>query len=419
MTTVAGGLLLALGAVYAWTLLRWSLGFRRVVAETDSRPLLSDAALPTLTVVIPARDEEATIGSCVDSVLATDYPEDKLEVIVVDDDSSDRTAAIVRGRIAQQLHPAPVLELAGVHEDRQLDGLGTPQEPTEQTERPSRLRLIQIPENRRRARAHKKAAIEKAVSHASGEIILTTDADCQVPRLWPRALASAFDTPEVAFVSGPVRYDLGHRPTLFARLQAMDFFGLMACGAGGIGIGRPNLANGASVAYRRATFEALGGFSGIDHVTSGDDELLMQKIAYGTDLTVRFCAAPDAVVLTEPVHSLRQFVHQRKRWASKGTNYPPRLQRMLLGVVGFFAALVLTGLATPFVPALAPYLVAAIGLKALSDLTVLGPAARRFKQMSLLRVYPLHLLLHAPHSLLVGLLGPIGGFEWKTRHVDR
>ena len=401
MTALAGVALLVLGLADASTLLRWAVGFRRVATQSDARLQLDDDALPTITVVIPARDEEATIGACVDSVLATDYPEDKLEVIVVDDDSSDRTAEIVRQRVAKG-----ALALAGMGDDPQLEDEGL-------------LRLIQIPENRRRARAHKKAAIEKAVAHATGEIILTTDADCVVPPLWPRALVSAFDEPEVAFVSGPVRYALSDRPTLFSRLQAMDFFGLMACGAGGIGIGRPNLANGASVAYRRATFEALGGFSGIDHVTSGDDELLMQKIAYGSDLAVRFCAEANAVVVTEPVHSLRQFVHQRKRWASKGTNYPPRLQRMLLGVVAFFAALVLSVLALPFVPALAPYVLAAFGLKAVSDLSVLVPAARRFNQMRLLAVYPIHLLLHAPHSLLVGLLGPIGGFEWKERRVDR
>jgi len=408
MTEIAGGALLVLGLAYTWTLVHWAIGFHRVAAQSDARRVLSNDELPTITVVIPARDEEATIGSCVDSVFATDYPEDKLEVIVVDDDSSDRTAEIVRQRATRfTLEPqVGASHLVGTDNDHQPDET-------------RRLRLIQIPENRRRARAHKKAAIEKAVSHASGEIILTTDADCWVPPLWPRALASAFDGPEVAFVSGPVRYALGDRPSLFARLQAMDFFGLMACGAGGIGMGRPNLANGASVAYRRATFEALGGFSGIDHVTSGDDELLMQKIAYGTDLTVRFCADPEAVVLTEPVHSLRQFVHQRKRWASKGTNYPPRLQRMLLGVVGFFAALVLSVIALPAVPELAPFVLAAFGLKAASDLTVLGPAARRFHQMRLLAVYPIHLLIHAPHSLLVGLLGPIGGFEWKERRLDR
>ncbi|HEX8384753.1 MAG TPA: glycosyltransferase, partial [Rubricoccaceae bacterium] len=268
-TAAFGLVLVALGGLYAWRLGVWAAGFRRVTRETDGRPAVPDARLPTVTVVVPARNEEASIGACVDSVLASDDPADRLAVIVVDDDSSDRTAEVVRSRMAGALVGAG----GGAADDAEGDG---------------RLTLVRVPENRRRERAHKKAAIEKAVAQATGEVVLTTDADCTVPPGWARAMASAFDGPETAFVSGPVAYRLGARPSLFVRLQALDFFGLMACGAGGIGIGRPNLANGASVAYRRETFAALGGFSGVDHVTSGDDELLMQKVAYQTPLDVRF-----------------------------------------------------------------------------------------------------------------------------------
>ncbi len=254
---------------------------------------------------MPARNEEDTIGACIDSVLAQDYPAGRLELIVVDDDSQDATAEVVRSRMT-----------------RRLVAVGEEDAASDEVEGDGPLRLVRIPENRRRERAHKKAAIEKAVAHARGELVLTTDADCVVPPGWARAMAGAFDGPETAFVSGPVAYALGARPSLFVRLQAMDFFGLMACGAGGIGLGQPNLANGASVAYRRETFAALGGFSGVDHVTSGDDELLMQKVAYQTPLDVRFCATPGATVLTEPVRTLHAFVHQRRRWASKGALYP-------------------------------------------------------------------------------------------------
>ncbi len=396
----AGWILVALAAAYALRLGGWAIGLQRVVREV--RPAVPDARLPSLTVVVPARNEQHTIGACVDSVLAQDYPADRLTVIVVDDDSQDATAAVVRKRMT------PAFALAG-GDAGEVEGDG-------------RLRLVRIPENRRRERAHKKAAIEKAVAHATGDVILTTDADCTVPPGWARAMASAFDGPETAFVSGPVAYTLGARPNLFVRVQALDFFGLMACGAGGIGLGRPNLANGASVAYRRETFAALGGFSGVDHVTSGDDELLMQKVAYQTPLDVRFCPAPGATVLTEPVRTLQAFVHQRRRWASKGALYPPRLQAMLLGIGAFFIALVLALLALPVVPALAPFVVAAFALKALGDLAVLVPAARRFGQTRLLWAYPAHLVLHAPYSLMVaalGLLGARSGFEWKGRRVDR
>ena len=404
----AGWLLVALAAAYAARLGGWAVGLRRVFRDADARPPVPDARLPTVTVVVPARNEEATLGACLDSVLAQDYPAGLLTVIVVDDDSQDATAEVVRRRMA----PAR-LALAG----DTGEGVADPE-----IEGDGRLSLVRVPENRRRERAHKKAAIEKAVAYATGELILTTDADCTVPPGWARALASAFDGPETAFVSAPVAYTLGPRPSLFVRVQALDFFGLMACGAGSIGLARPTLANGASVAYRRETFAALGGFSGVDHVTSGDDELLMQKVAYQTPLDVRFCPDGGAVVETLPVHTLRAFVHQRRRWASKGALYPPRLQAMLLGIGAFFIALVGAALALPFVPALAPYLAAAFALKAAGDLAVLVPAARRFGQTRLLWGYPAHLVLHAPYSLLVAILGLLGassGFEWKGRRVDR
>ena len=400
----AGWILVALAAAYAVRLGGWSWGLRRVVSEV--RAAVPDAHLPSVTVVVPARNEQGTIGACVDSVLAQDYPADRLDLIVVDDDSTDATADVVMERMRALFLAAPGVASLGPDDE----------------ELPPRLTLIRIPENSRRERAHKKAAIEKAVAHATGDVILTTDADCTVPPGWARAMACTFDGPETAFVSGPVAYALGRRPGLFVRVQALDFFGLMACGAGGIGLGRPNLANGASVAYRRETFDALGGFSGVDHVTSGDDELLMQKVAYQTPLDVRFCAVPGATVLTEPVRTLRAFVHQRRRWASKGALYPPRLQAMLLGIGAFFVALVAAVVALPVVPALWPYVAAALGLKALGDLAVLVPAARRFGQTRLLWAYPAHLVLHAPYSLMVaalGLLGARSGFEWKGRRVDR
>ena len=60
-----------------------------------------EGAAPAVKVIVPARDEAANIGRCVGAILAQDYPRDALQVIVVDDDSRDRTAAIVRA-LAQQ-----------------------------------------------------------------------------------------------------------------------------------------------------------------------------------------------------------------------------------------------------------------------------------------------------------------------------
>ena len=232
-------------------------------------------------------------------------------------------------------------------------------------------------------------------------------------------MAAQIEGTEVAFVSGPVAYEVAGGDGWFVRLQALDFFGVMACGAGGIGSGRPSLANGACVGYRRETFDALGGFSGIAHVTSGDDELLMQKVAYQTPLDVWFCASREALVSTAPLRSVRAFQPQRKRWASKGAHYPKPLQRMLAVRAAFFVARVASVVALPFVPDLSLFVLGALALKATGDLSVLIPATRRFGQRRLLAVYPIHLLIHAPQALLAFVLGPVGGFEWKGRQLDQ
>lgn len=400
---VASGLaLFALGVHYLIRLGAFASGFAQTAREADTCAP-DPAFLPFVTVIVAARDEEATIGRCMDAILASDYPEDRFEVIVADDDSDDATPDVVERRISTLARRHPVL--AGVGGDEPIE---------------SPLRLVRVPHDPDRLRAHKKRAIEWAVAEARGEIVLTTDADCVVPPNWLGAMAGAFEDEDLAFVSGPVRYD--PRGGLFVKLQALDFLGLMACGAGGIGIGRPNLANGASVGWRRDVFESLGGFSGIDDVTSGDDELLMQKIAYEGlgPLAVRFVNRPEATVVTEPVRSRREFMHQRLRWASKGMRYQRGLQMMLLGLGLFFVGLTVGAVALPFMPGLAPWLLAAFGLKVAGDLAILLPATRRYHQRELLAVYPVFAVAHVLHSLFVGVVGPLSrGFEWKGRRLDR
>ena len=89
-------------AIVIWLILR-AFGQRGLLPRLPAAaPLLADAA-PHITVVIPARNEEANIGRCLRSLLAQDYPADRLKVLVIDDHSSDDTGAIV-GAIAAR-HP--------------------------------------------------------------------------------------------------------------------------------------------------------------------------------------------------------------------------------------------------------------------------------------------------------------------------
>src|SRR5690606_9368629 len=118
-----------------------------------------------------------------------------------------------------------------------------------------------------------KYAITKAIELASGEIIVTTDADCRMGANWIRTIMAYFDKHDSYLVSSPVAYS--EEKSRFERLQTLEFLYLIGLGAAGIGNGNPTTCNGANLAYRRDVFFEMGGFKGSDNLASGDDELFL------------------------------------------------------------------------------------------------------------------------------------------------
>jgi chlorobactene glucosyltransferase len=86
-------------AIMAWLIAR-AVKQRGCLARLERAPPPGGGA-PSVAVIIPARDEEANIGRCLESLLAQDYPPSRFRVLVVDDHSADSTASIVR-RLGQQ-----------------------------------------------------------------------------------------------------------------------------------------------------------------------------------------------------------------------------------------------------------------------------------------------------------------------------
>lgn len=135
-----------------------ALTARRRWARSQPAPQAHDHPLPTMTVVVPAFDEEAVIGAKIVDTFAQDYPHDRLEVVVVADGSSDGTAAIAR----QQ----------GV-------------------------RVLWRPQ-----RQGKSRAVNRGVAAARGELVCLSDANCALAPGSLRRLAAGFADPRVAVVSG-------------------------------------------------------------------------------------------------------------------------------------------------------------------------------------------------------------------------
>ena len=198
------------------------------------------------------------------------------------------------------------------------------------------IRVLSVPDDFSK-NAHKKRAVRFGIENAKGMIIVTTDADCVHDEEWLKSLVLSFDS-VTGFVSGPVEFETDNG--LFSEFQKLEFAGLVLCGAGLIGSGHPTICNAANIAYRKKVFDEVGGFKDQMNLSSGDDELLMQKIAKDSDFKVKFCIDKKSIVRTFPNKTIGDFYQQRKRWASKGLFYSDKsLVLKLIFIYTFYVGL--------------------------------------------------------------------------------
>lgn len=237
-----------------------------------------------ISIVIACRNEEKTIGNLLDRLLVQHYPVDKLEIIIVNDHSTDNTVNVVSDKIRTSAYRCTVVHNSGTG---------------------------------------KKAAITEGVKLAQGDIILTTDADCSPDTHWAAAVNRSFYNDTIKMTFGPVK--IKSDDSVFDNMQAIEFASLIGSGAATAGFGFPTMCNGANLAFRKDVFVALDGYSGNEHIASGDDEFLMRKIETSYPGAIRFNPDRESIVATTPQPTLHDFLQQRIRWASKwkqhdGTN---------------------------------------------------------------------------------------------------
>ncbi|MDO7853780.1 glycosyltransferase [Hymenobacter convexus] len=332
------------------------------------------------SILIAARNEAAALPQLLRDLAAQTLPAAQFEVLIADDHSTDATAALVAAAAAASAFS---------------------------------LRLIALPA----AETGKKAALQAALKAARAPWLVCTDADCRLGPGWLAAYAALiYQKPAVNFISGPVL--LTGPDTLFAQLMGLEFAGLVGVGAACLVRQQPTMCNGANLAYRRATFEAVGGFADNAHLASGDDEFLLHKIHAAFPGTAHFLADGAAVVHTAAPPTLRALLRQRVRWASKWRHYQsPASRRLALLVLGANVALAVGAGAGLVWPALWPWVLAAWALKLGGDVWFMAPVLRFLGRRKWLPLLPLLQVLYAPYALGVGVAGLRGGYEWKGRTV--
>lgn len=162
----------------------------------------------------------------------------------------------------------------------------------------------------------KKAAIEAGIKDAKGELIFTTDADCELPSEWINHILKHLEDPAIQMVAGPVMTK--ESITFFQRFQQIEWASILLVTQYAMANENPLMCSGANLAYRKQAFQKVNGYQGNMEILSGDDEFLLKKIAdqYGAE-AIGYAIEEEALVLTNALKNWSELFSQRVRWASK------------------------------------------------------------------------------------------------------
>ena len=340
--------------------------------EPDFRPI-------PVTVIIPVRNEAAHIKNCLLSLFNQSYPAAHTDILVVNDFSTDDTAAIV----AKYSDKCRLLNLS----DYLTDSVNS----------------------------YKKKAIETGVAHSNAELIICTDADCTMGKDWILGLVSAYQKDNRVFIAAPVKIiPDGSALSVF---QTLDFISLQGITGAAVFKDLYPMCNGANLAYTKNAFDEVGGFAGIDHIASGDDMLLMKKIQSGFPGRTGYVKDPRVIVNTSSASDIRTFFNQRIRWASKISHYNHPATFFTLALVYLLNVLLLLLFFVCIFYGHWKWLLLLMACKTVSEYFFVSKVAAFFGQQSLMKYFIICQPFHILYTVIAGSFGSFGRYEWKNRKV--
>ncbi|WP_299097291.1 glycosyltransferase [uncultured Winogradskyella sp.] len=335
------------------------------------------------SVIVPFRNETENLPKLLASILQLNYPKSMFEIILVNDDSEDDSVEVINNFLQKRPFDCAKCD-------------------------------IRIIKNKRVTNSPKKDAINIAINIAQHDWIITTDADCTLPKYWLDTFDEFIQTNQPNCIVAPVSYSDSN--SFLKRFQALDLLSLQGATIGGFGIKLPFLSNGANLAYRKSTFQSVNGFNGNDDIASGDDIFLLEKLKKADSKKVLYLKSNQAIVSTKPVINLSALIQQRLRWASK-TSRNPNWFSKLVGLIVFLGNLAcIAMLPILFLGYLKPRIaIALVVIKFSIDFLLLFKTARFFRQENVLFSYVWSCMIYPFFSVYIAVLSLFKPYQWKGR----
>ena len=325
-----------------------------------------------VSIIIAARNEEDNIDEIINNFNSQNYPKDKIELIIIDDHSTDMTS-----KKANKF-------------------------------KQNNIKVLLLPDNL----YGKKQAIDFGLQHAVGDIILTTDADCSFERNWVNTMSSYFADKNVKLVAGPVKYSSNE--SFFQKFQSLEFYSLISCGAGAIGIQKPIFCNAANMAYSKDVIEIFNRVSD-SKIASGDDVFLLHYLKKTNTNAIKFALDEKAIVTTSSKENISDFLNQRKRWTAKSASYDDLFTlfvSILVLLVNFsFIYVLFDSLFTYNYN----FLFFFFAMKFICDYLILKPALIFFKKENLTKWTLLFEFFYSLYVIFIVVMSFTTKFKWKDR----
>ena len=317
-----------------------------------------------VSVIIACRNEQEKIPLLLESISGQDYPEELFEVIIVDDNSTDKT-----------------FETASEN---------------------SRADRYFVMKNKGRG---KKEAIRTGIIASKGRLIITTDADCTMGKNWIKTIAAFFEKYRPEMIICPVQLEVHHG--FFGRFQELEYMSLQGITAGSVMAGKGIMCNGANLSFTRDTY--LNQMDKLHFgLATGDDVFMLHSLKKAINSGIMWLESTDSVVSTASSASLSSFLSQRKRWISKWKDYNDTFT-IQTGIVTLIAAILqLTATVSLFfnISFIWPFLVILL-LKSVPDFLILQNTTTRYGKSHLMRwfipaqlIYPVYVMAVVTYSLL-------------------
>ncbi len=372
-------LLITITIAYLFLIGRFVYGFDKVESFgiEDAKPKTK------FSIIVPFRNEAENLPELLQSIKTLNYPEHLFEIICVDDASDDDSVETISA-------------FSKLNESFR----------------------IKVLKNERTTNSPKKDAITSAIAFAQHKWIITTDADCVIPKYWLDAFDAFIQKRPYKFIVAPVSY---HKiDSTLKRFQLLDFLSLMGATIGGFGIKRPFLCNGANLAYSKALFKSVNGFDGNDNIASGDDIFLLEKALKSDKDTVGYLKSEHAIVLTKPQSDWKALVAQRKRWAAKTSNYNSLFGKLTGLVVLLMNVTLICALTFTLIGELSPRLLLyPFIIKFGIDFLLLFKTSRLFSQEKYLGAFIFSSIVYPFFSVYIAFASMFTTYKWKGRSFNK